>query len=121
MTQREMVLQLAEERYGTQPEYLWARTPAYAALRHPNKKRYAAVPDVPKRIQINICRWHMHPKLRWKKSALRNRLLTEEVFAKRLDNPYIFKTNTVFLHKTSPAPCAPAGAMQASNRPEGGS
>ncbi len=49
MTQRELVLALAAERYGTEPEYLWARTPTYAVLRHPNKKWYAAVLDVPKR------------------------------------------------------------------------
>ncbi len=49
MTQREQVLALALEKYGTAPEYLWARTPTYAVLRHPNKKWYAAVLDVSKR------------------------------------------------------------------------
>ncbi len=42
------VLALVRERYGTEAEYLWTRTPTYAVLRHPNGKWYAAVLDVPK-------------------------------------------------------------------------
>ncbi len=34
--------------YGTQPEYLWAKHPTYAVLRHPNKKWYAALLTVPR-------------------------------------------------------------------------
>ncbi len=45
---RNAVLELARERYGTEAEYLWAKTPTYAVLRHPNKKWYAALLDIPK-------------------------------------------------------------------------
>ncbi len=45
---REEILSLVRERYGTELEYLWARTPTYAVLRHPNQKWYAALLDVPK-------------------------------------------------------------------------
>ncbi len=44
---RDAVFELAQKRYGTQAEYLWARTPTYGVLRHPNRKWYAAVLDVP--------------------------------------------------------------------------
>lgn len=44
---REFILKYAEENYGTVPEYLWARTPDAAVLRHSgNKKWYAAIMTV---------------------------------------------------------------------------
>ena len=47
MITREEIFQYAEERYGSQPEYLWARTPRSCVLRHPvNQKWYAAVLEV---------------------------------------------------------------------------
>ncbi len=45
---REAVLELAREDYSTEAEYLWARTPTYGVLRHPNGKWYAVVMDIPK-------------------------------------------------------------------------
>ncbi len=45
---RNAVLELAHERYSTEAEYLWARTPTYGVLRHPNGKWYAAIMDIPK-------------------------------------------------------------------------
>lgn len=46
---RQDILTLAEETYHTQPEYLWARYPHYAVLRHAdNQKWYAIIMDVPK-------------------------------------------------------------------------
>ena len=44
---RSEILRQAEERYGTQPEYLWAAYPAYAVLRRSdNRKWYALIADV---------------------------------------------------------------------------
>lgn len=44
MTQKDELLRYAEETYGTQPEYLWARDPDSGILRHPvNRKWFAAV------------------------------------------------------------------------------
>ena len=37
---RETVIRYVEERYGTQPEYLWAKTPDAAALRHSGSKKW---------------------------------------------------------------------------------
>ncbi len=45
---RNAVLELARERYSTEAEYLWARTPTYGVLRHPNGKWYATIMDIPK-------------------------------------------------------------------------
>ncbi len=45
---RNAVFALARERYSTEAEYLWARTPTYGILRHPNGKWYAAIMDIPK-------------------------------------------------------------------------
>ncbi|MDO4291446.1 MAG: MmcQ/YjbR family DNA-binding protein [Eggerthellaceae bacterium] len=45
---REAVLRVAAERYGTAPEYLWAKYPNYAVLRCPNGKWYAVVMDIPR-------------------------------------------------------------------------
>ncbi len=46
---RQEVLDFCKAQYGTAPEYLWARNPNYAILRHKsNNKWYAAVLDIPK-------------------------------------------------------------------------
>ncbi len=45
---RNAVFELARERYSTETEYLWARTPGFGVLRHPNRKWYAVVMDIPK-------------------------------------------------------------------------
>ena len=46
MNRREL-LAFAAERFGTQPEYLWARYPDYCVLRHPaSGKWYGIVMDV---------------------------------------------------------------------------
>ena len=46
---REAVYRYAYEKYGTKPEYLWAKFPDYAVLRHEeNKKWYAVIMDIPK-------------------------------------------------------------------------
>ncbi len=45
---REAVFSLARERYGTEPEYLFIKSPGFAVLRHPNKKRYGVVMDLPR-------------------------------------------------------------------------
>lgn len=43
---REKVLELAQDRYGTEPEYLFAKYPGFAVLRHPNKKWYGVIMDL---------------------------------------------------------------------------
>ncbi len=45
---RNAVFNLAREHYSTEAEYLWARTPGFGVLRHPNGKWYAVVMDIPK-------------------------------------------------------------------------
>lgn len=46
---RKIVFDYAKETYGTEPEYLWEKTPDSAILRHSsNNKWYAAVLDVQK-------------------------------------------------------------------------
>ncbi len=45
---RNAVFELAREQYGTEAEFLWARTPSFGVLRHPNGKWYAVVMDIPK-------------------------------------------------------------------------
>ncbi len=45
---REAVLAQARDRYGTEPEYLFEKFPGYAVLRHPNRKWYAVVMDLPR-------------------------------------------------------------------------
>ncbi|MCC8127454.1 MAG: MmcQ/YjbR family DNA-binding protein [Clostridiales bacterium] len=46
---RQQIFDYAKEKYGTTPEYLWARYPSYAVLRHQdNEKWYGIVMDVPK-------------------------------------------------------------------------
>lgn len=46
---RNNILEYALEAYGSTPEYLWAKYPQYAVLRHPeNRKWYAILMNVPK-------------------------------------------------------------------------
>lgn len=46
---RSKVLELAAERYHTQPESLWAKYPQHVVLRHSdNRKWYALIMDVPR-------------------------------------------------------------------------
>ncbi len=46
---RDEILRYAMDKYGTRPEYLWARWPNYAILRRAdNKKWYGAILDVPR-------------------------------------------------------------------------
>lgn len=45
---RNEVLNYAKKKYGTTPEYLWARFPDYAVLRHEdNKKWYGLIMNIP--------------------------------------------------------------------------
>ena len=46
---RQQIFDYAKKKYGTAPEYLWARYPSYAVLRHlDNEKWYGIVMNVPK-------------------------------------------------------------------------
>ncbi len=45
---RNAVFELAREHYSTEAEFLWARTPNFGVLRHPNGKWYAVVMDSPR-------------------------------------------------------------------------
>ncbi len=46
---RQKVFEYAKKRYGTNPEYLWMKSPEYAVLRHTdNTKWYAVVMKVSK-------------------------------------------------------------------------
>lgn len=48
MIHRQEIFNWAKEQYGTEPEYLWMRTPNYAVLRHGDSgKWYGAVLDIP--------------------------------------------------------------------------
>ena len=47
MDHRKKLFKYVNEKYGTTPEYLWARFPDYAVLRHSdNRKWYAIIMDV---------------------------------------------------------------------------
>lgn len=47
-SQRERMIQHAQDTFGTEAEYLWADAPNYAVLRHSgSKKWYAIIMDVP--------------------------------------------------------------------------
>lgn len=49
MTTREDLLRYALEQYGTEPEYLWPKTPRCAVLRHQSgAKWYAVLMDLPR-------------------------------------------------------------------------
>lgn len=44
------IFKFVSQKYGTTPEYLWARTPNFAVLRHPdNNKWYAIIMDLPRK------------------------------------------------------------------------
>jgi predicted DNA-binding protein (MmcQ/YjbR family) len=46
---RDRVFEFAAEKYGTKPEYLWAKNPEYAVLRREdNEKWYAVFMNIPK-------------------------------------------------------------------------
>ncbi len=45
---KDIVLEYAKNQYGTEPEYMWEKTPDCGVLRHRNGKWYAAVLKVPK-------------------------------------------------------------------------
>lgn len=48
MMQKDEVLSLVFERFGTEPEYPFAQYPQYAVLRHPNKKWYGVLMNLPR-------------------------------------------------------------------------
>lgn len=49
LSQRERVMQYAQDRYGAEPEYLWAKYPNYAVFRQPaSRKWFAAIMDIPR-------------------------------------------------------------------------
>ena len=48
-SQRQRIMQYARDRYGAEPEYLWARYPNYAVFRQPaSRKWFALVMDIPR-------------------------------------------------------------------------
>ncbi len=50
VSQRQRIMQYVQDRYGTEPEYLWKKYPNYAIFRQPaSKKWFAAVMDIPRR------------------------------------------------------------------------
>ena len=49
LTQRERIMQYIQNRYGTDPEYLWKKFPGYAVFRQPaSRKWFAAIMDLPR-------------------------------------------------------------------------
>lgn len=49
LSQRERIMRYAQDRYGTEPEYLWAKYPNYAVFRQPaSRKWFAAIMDLPR-------------------------------------------------------------------------
>ena len=47
-SQRERITHYIGDRFGTEPEYLWADEPGFAVFRHPaSKKWYSIIMDVP--------------------------------------------------------------------------
>ena len=45
---RKAIFEYVRNQYATEPEYLWAKSPKYAVLRHQNNRKwYAIVMDVP--------------------------------------------------------------------------
>ena len=50
LTQRERIMQYAQDRYGTEPEYLWKKYPSFFIFRQPaSKKWFAAIMNLPKK------------------------------------------------------------------------
>ena len=49
LSQRERIMQYIQNRYGTEPEHLWAKYPNYAVFRQPaSRKWFAAIMDIPR-------------------------------------------------------------------------
>ncbi len=49
MGQRERIMQYVQDRYGTDPERLWAKYPNYIVYRQPaSKKWFAIIMDIPR-------------------------------------------------------------------------
>ncbi len=49
MEQRERIMQYVQDRYGTNPERLWAKYPDFAVYRHPaSRKWFAIIMDIPR-------------------------------------------------------------------------
>ena len=49
MINRKTIFEYVKEKYNTEPEYLWAKYPNYAVLRHKeNQKWYAIIMDIEK-------------------------------------------------------------------------
>ena len=47
-SQRQRIMQYVQDRYGTEPEYLWAKYPNYVVFRQPaSRKWFAIIMDVP--------------------------------------------------------------------------
>lgn len=49
MSQRERIMEYVQNRYGTDPEHLWAKYPNYVVYRQPaSKKWFAIIMDIPR-------------------------------------------------------------------------
>ena len=49
MSQRERIIEYVQNRYGTEPEHLWAKYPNYVVYRQPaSKKWFAIIMDIPR-------------------------------------------------------------------------
>lgn len=53
-SQRQRIMRYVQDRYGAEPEYLWAKYPNYVAFRQPaSRKWFALIMDVPqKRLEL---------------------------------------------------------------------
>ena len=51
---REDVFRYVEERYGTQPDYPWSKTPGYAILRHKRSRKWYAAVINPTKQQLGL-------------------------------------------------------------------
>lgn len=48
MGQRERIMEYVQNRYGTDPEHLWAKYPNYVVYRQPaSRKWFAIIMDIP--------------------------------------------------------------------------
>jgi len=51
MTTRDDIFKYVKRKYGANPEYLWAKSPNFAVLRHADNRRwFALIMDVPQHI-----------------------------------------------------------------------
>ena len=89
MPARGAILAYVREKFGTEPEYPWARYPHYAVLRHQQgRKWYALIMDVPPdRLDLLISgtpgilpAYHMD-KRHWVSILLDGGITPEELFA----------------------------------------